>query len=246
MTTMKSWLIGKFHHHQHQLVNAPNAGGVTDSFQQGIMKEKRGVHFPKIVNEDDVMKPGHQKSHAASSSSSRRTVKKPPTTPIPRITVEDDDNLLQAVGSTATSKNNIHPRLSKSEMNLTNSSSSLLPCESNSSLSHPPASSSSIPRLLAEVIRQATTTTARKSCDLEEEQQQEKKSRAGVLIRVISGRDPSVQSQLLFNPRRTSQPWHNLVRDLARAVNVNGNLSRIQTLYGRKVNHITSLHHNKL
>jgi hypothetical protein len=232
MTTMKSWLIGKFHHH-NQLVNAPpNAGGVTDSFQQGIMKEKRGVHFPKIVNEDDK----NQKSHAASSSRSRRTVKKPPTTPIPRITVEDDDNLLEAVGSTTRSKTIHHPRLSKSEMNLTNSSSSLLPCESNSSLSHPPASSSTIPRLLAEVIRQATTTTARKSCDLQEEQQQEKKSRAGVLIRVISGRDPSVQSQLLFNPRRTSQPWHNLVRDLARAVNVNGNLSRIQTLYGRKVN----------
>jgi hypothetical protein len=233
MTTMKSWLIGKFHHHhqQHQLVNAPpNAGGVTDSFQQGIMKEKRGVHFPKIFNEDDK----NQKSHAASSSSSRRTVKKPPTTPIPRITVEDDDNLLQAVGSA--SKNIHHPRLSKSEMNLTTTpNSSLVPCESNSSLSHQkPSPETSLPRLIAEVIRQATTT-ARKSCDLEEEQQ-EKKSRAGLLIRVISGRDPSVQSQLLFNPRRTSQPWHNLVRDLARAVNVNGNLSRIQTLYGRKVN----------
>jgi hypothetical protein len=230
MTTMKSWLIGKFHHHHHhQLVNAPpNAGGVTDSFQQGIMKEKRGVHFPKIVNEDDK----NQKSHAASSST------KTPTTTIPRITVEDDDNLLEAVGSTTRSKTIHHPRLSKSEMNLTNSSSSLLTCESNSSLSHPPpASSSSIPRLLAEVIRQATTTTTRRrSCDLQEDKKTPA-SRAGMLIRVISGRDPSVQSQLLFNPRRTSQPWHNLVRDLARAVNVNGNLSRIQTLYGRKVNH---------
>jgi hypothetical protein len=88
---------------------------------------------------------------------------------------------------------------------------------------------SEIPRIVAEVIGEAASNSSRNQERVRLERQ---------MVRIISGADPSIQSQVLLNTK-TSQPWEDLVRDLGMAVRlpqrrkVVGN--RLETLYGRQV-----------